>query len=66
LIARATLYQALVTNLPLTVNALAVWREYNGRAACEGVIKELDAGYGLPELACETFRATARKQPCSS
>ena len=52
------LYQALVTNLPLTVPPLAVWREYNGRAACEGVIKELDAGYGLPQLACKTFWAT--------
>lgn len=52
------LYQALVTNLPLTVKPLAVWREYNGRAACEGVIKELDAGYGLPQLACQTFWAT--------
>jgi hypothetical protein len=52
------LYQALVTNLPLSVKPLAVWREYNGRAACEGVIKELDAGYGLPQLACQTFWAT--------
>ena len=52
------LYQALGTNLPLTVQPLAVWREYNGRAACEGVIKELDAGYGLPQLACESFWAT--------
>ena len=52
------LYQALVTNLPLSAKPLAVWREYNGRAACEGVIKELDAGYGLPQLACETFWAT--------
>ena len=52
------LYQALVTNLPLNVQPLAVWREYNGRAACEGVIKELDAGYGLPQLACKTFWAT--------
>jgi len=52
------LYQALVTNLPVSVPPLAVWREYNGRAACEGVIKELDAGYGLPQLACETFWAT--------
>ena len=52
------LYQALVTNLPRTVQPLAVWREYNGRAACEGVIKELDAGYGLPQLACQSFWAT--------
>jgi hypothetical protein len=52
------LYQALATNLPLHVTPLAVWREYNGRAACEGVIKELDAGYGLPQLACQSFWAT--------
>jgi hypothetical protein len=52
------LYQALVTNLPRTVKALAVWRDYNGRAACEGVIKELDAGYALPQLACQSFWAT--------
>lgn len=52
------LYQALLTNLPRSVKPLAVWREYNGRAACEGVIKELDAGYGLPQLACRCFWAT--------
>ena len=52
------LYQVLATNLPRTVPPLAVWREYNGRAACEGVIKELDAGYGLPQLACQSFWAT--------
>jgi len=52
------LYQALETNLPRTVKPLVVWRDYNGRAACEGVIKELDAGYGLPKLACQSFWAT--------
>jgi len=52
------LYQALLTNMPRTVKALAVWREYNGRAACEGVIKELDAGYGLPQLVCQQFWST--------
>ena len=52
------LYQALATNLPRTVKPLAVWRDYNGRAACEGVIKELDAGYALPQLACQSFWAT--------
>ena len=51
------LYPALVTNLPRTVKPLAVRRECNGRAAREGVIKELDAGYGLPQLACQSFRA---------
>ena len=52
------LYQVLVTNLPRHVPAVQVWRDYNGRAACENVIKELDAGYGLPELVCENFWAT--------
>lgn len=52
------LYQGLVTNLPRTEKPLAVWREYNGRAACENIIKELDAGYGLPELACQSFWGT--------
>jgi hypothetical protein len=51
-------YQGLVTNLPLTEKPLAVWREYNGRAACENIIKELDAGYGLPDLACKDFWGT--------
>jgi hypothetical protein len=52
------LYQGLVTNLPRAQQPLAVWREYNGRAACENIIKELDAGYGLPELACQDFWGT--------
>lgn len=52
------LYQALVTNLPRSVTPLAVWRDYNKRAACEGIIKELDAGYALPQLACQSFWAT--------
>ncbi len=52
------LYQVLVTNLPRTVPLVEVWRDYNGRAACENVIKELDAGYGLPDLVCKNFWAT--------
>jgi hypothetical protein len=52
------LFQALVTNLPASVAALAVWREYNGRAGCEGVIKELDAGFAVPKLVCRRFWAT--------
>jgi hypothetical protein len=52
------LYQVLVTNLPREVPPLEVWRDYNGRAACENVIKELDAGYGLPDLVCRSFWAT--------
>jgi hypothetical protein len=52
------LYQVLVTNLPRVVQPVDVWRDYNGRAACENVIKELDAGYGLPQLVCQDFWAT--------
>ncbi|MCC5023440.1 MAG: transposase [Candidatus Synoicihabitans palmerolidicus] len=52
------LYQMLVTNLALNSPPLAVGRDYNGRAACENVIKELDHGYALPDLACAAFWAT--------
>ena len=52
------LYQVLVTNLPRSVPLVETWRDYNGRAVCENVIKELDAGYGLPDLACKDFWAT--------
>ena len=52
------LYQVLVTNQPRTVPLVDIWRDYNGRAACENVIKELDAGYGLPDLVCKDFWAT--------
>jgi len=39
-------FQALVTSLPkVTHPPLAVWRYYNGRADCENVIKELQAGF---------------------
>jgi len=51
------LYQVPVTNLPRTVPAVTVWRDYNGRAACENAIKELDAGYCLPDLVCKDFWA---------
>ncbi len=51
-------YQALVTSLPDTVKPLAVWRDYNGRADCENVIKELDAHFGLPQLCLEKFWST--------
>jgi hypothetical protein len=52
-------YQALLTNLPRQqVSALEVWRDYNGRAGIECVIKELRAGFGLPGLCCQRFWAT--------
>ena len=51
-------YQALLTNLPERVSALEVWRDYNGRAGIESVIKELKQGFGLPGLCCKKFFAT--------
>ena len=43
-------YQALLTSLGPEVAALEVWRDYNGRAQMENVIKELKGGFGLPRL----------------
>ena len=51
-------HQTLVTNLPLSVSGLEVWRKYNGRAGSENVIKELDACFALPQLCLEKFYAT--------
>jgi hypothetical protein len=52
------LFQALVTSLPPSVSPLEVWRQYNGRAGIEGVIKELRHGYGLHQFCCQDFWAT--------
>jgi hypothetical protein len=52
------LFQALVTSLPTSISALAVWRYYNGRADCENVIKELQSGFALGTLCLESFWAT--------
>lgn len=52
------LYQALVTNLPASVAPLEVWRQYNPRAGCEEVIKQLDADFGLPKLCLKSFWST--------
>lgn len=52
------LYQALVTNLPLKVPPLEVWRQYNPRAGCEEVIKQLDADFALPKLCLQKFWST--------
>ena len=52
-------FQALVTNLAVErVSALEVWLDYNGRAGIEGVIKELQHGFGLCGLCCQKFFAT--------
>ena len=51
-------YQALVTSLPRHHTALSVWRDYNARADCENVIKELQQGFALPTLCLASFWAT--------
>ena len=52
------LFQALVTSLPASTPPLAVWRDYNARADCENVIKELQQGFALPTLCLASFWAT--------
>jgi hypothetical protein len=52
------LYQALVTNLSVRVPPLEVWRQYNPRAGCEEVIKQLDADFALPKLCLQKFWST--------
>ena len=37
---------------------IAVWRDYNGRAGCEGVIKQLDMDFALDKLCLKKFFAT--------
>jgi hypothetical protein len=51
-------FQALVTNLPRSVDALGVWRRYNGRADVENRIKELGKQFGIRGLCCRDFWAT--------
>lgn len=51
-------FQAMVTNLPESVPPIEVWRDYNQRAGCEGVIKQLDMDFALDKLCLEKFYAT--------
>ena len=51
-------FQALVTNLPRSVDALNVWRQYNGRADLENRIKELGEQFGIKRLCVDNFWGT--------
>jgi hypothetical protein len=51
-------FQALVTNLPPGVNALNVWRQYNGRADLENRIRELGGQFGIKRLCVDNFWGT--------
>lgn len=51
-------FQALITNLPPSADALAVWRQYNGRADIENRIKELGEQFGIKRLCVDNFWGT--------
>ena len=47
-----------MTDLAASIPPLAVWRDYNQRAGCEEVIKQLDADFALPHLCVAKFWGT--------
>jgi len=51
-------FQALVTNLPASVDALAVWRRYRGWADLENRTKELGEQFGIKRLCVQNFWGT--------
>jgi Transposase DDE domain group 1 len=51
-------FQALMTNLPPSVDALNVWRRYNGRADLENRLKELGEQFGIKGLCVKNFWGT--------
>lgn len=51
-------FQALVTNLPVSVDALNVWRRYHGRADLENRIRELGEQFGIKRRWVQKFRGT--------
>jgi len=51
-------YQALVTNLPPSLSAVAAWRRYHGRADIENRIKELGEQFGIKRLCVDNFWGT--------
>jgi len=51
-------FQALITNLPPTVDGLNVWRRYQGRADLENRLRELGQQFGIPRLCVQKFWGT--------
>ena len=51
-------FQALVSNLAPSIDALGVWRRYNGRADLENRIKELGEQFGIKRLCVDNFWGT--------
>jgi hypothetical protein len=52
-------FQALVTSMPTAeLDAVSVWRRYNGRADMENRIKEIGNQFGIKGLCCQSFWAT--------
>ena len=56
-------FQALWTNLPPSIDALAVWRRYHGRADIEHRLRELGGQFGIKGLTAKSFWATAATAP---
>lgn len=52
-------FQALRTNRPRSLEALAIWRRYNGRADGENRIKELGEPLGIKRLCAGNFGGPA-------
>jgi hypothetical protein len=51
-------FTALVTNWPASLDALEVWRRYNGRADLENRIRELGEQFGIKRLCVQKFWGT--------
>ena len=51
-------FQALWTNLPVSVEPLNVWRRHHGRADIENRIRELGQQFGIKGLTAQKFWAT--------
>jgi hypothetical protein len=51
-------FQALVSNLPPSTDALTVWRQYNGQADLENRIRELGEQFGIKRLCVQSFWGT--------
>jgi hypothetical protein len=58
-------FQALVSNLPPSLDALSVWRRYNGRADLENRIKELGEQFGIKRLCVLLPRRLGQLEKCA-
>ncbi len=59
-------FQTRGTNLPRSMSALNVWRQYHGRADLENRIRELGEPFGIKRLCLANFWARRRCLVCPS